>query len=232
MNVKNIIIACALISGNISEVSNNNFMNGIKNSYFSTVDETETMELVYEDEFYLGGESHKINIYEKQTDYFENEELTIDNTDVEKYSQIEAIVLIDEKMAKSRASSDETWQYFNNALTMKFTVVFSVYSDGSSTANYYKLSSLSSSVVNISSGYTMDYINLFLFNNGVTRSGAGKMNQSTAKNIGSSLNGTLYGNSSWEPTYTWEEVTKAYAEFRIKKGSSKYENSWGRTFYS
>ena len=225
MNVRNIIIACALVNGTFYEIPQND-------SYFTTLEETKSMEHVYQDEFELDGKSHEINIYEKQSNYYENEEMGIDNIDVENSSQIEVIVVIDENTTKARTSANETWKYFNNALTMKFTVVFSVYSDGSSIANYYKLSSLSSSVVNISSGYTMDYINLFLFNNGVTRTGGGKTNQSKAKNVGGSLNGTLYGNSSWEPTYTWEEVTKAYAEFRIKKGSSKYENNWGRIFYS
>lgn len=232
MNVRNIIIACTLLSGSISNKTYNNLISNDKNSYFTTVDETKTMELVYQNEFDLEGQGHEINIYEKQSEICENRRLSEENEDIGKYTQIEAIVLIDEKKPKPRTSSDETWKYFNNALTMKFTVVFSVYNDGSSVANYYKLSRLSSSVVNINSGYSMDYINLFLFNNGVTRTGAGKINQSTAKNVGGSLNGTLYGNSSWEPTYTWEEVTKAYAEFRIKKGNSRYENSWGRTFYS
>lgn len=154
MSVRNIISACTLVSGSISKISYNNSMINDRDSYFSTVDETKTMELVYQDEFDLEGKNHEINIYEKQSEVCENG-ISEESADNEKYSQIEAIVLIDEKSPKTRASSDETWKYFNNALTMKFTVVFSVYNDGSSTANYYKLSRLSSSVVNINSGYTM-----------------------------------------------------------------------------
>lgn len=172
---------------------------------------------------------HEIEIYEKESELSKQISLAFSDDDIS-LSQVEAIIFINEKPLRTSSKADETTSYFSNALTMKFTVVFSTYSDGSSVAKYYKLSSLSSSVVRINSGYSMDYINLFLFNNGITRYGGGKTNQTSAKNIGGSLNGTVYGNSSWEPTYTWMERTQAYAEFRIIRNGTKYESSWERTF--
>ena len=99
---------------------------------------------------------------------------------------------------------------------------------------YYKLTSLSYYVVGIYDNFILANTRIEIDNNGIGASTL-QSSQTSYIDLGTNLSGTVYGNSNWVPTTSYDPnfsntATRFYIQVTATRGTGTYTESWKRAF--